>query len=90
MLATRCEHIEIVEAIKDNVFDMYQNKLILTAESCAICEECGYPEQACKHQEKMYPCVESHAISVTDLCEKYNLSFLNGYNVITWFGMIFF
>ena len=75
MLATRCEHIEIVEAIKTNIFGEHEDKLILTA---------------CKHQDKMYPCVESHAISVTDICEKHQLSFLNGYNVITWFGMIFF
>lgn len=90
MLATRCEHIEIVEAIKTNIFGEHEDKLILTAESCAICEDCGYPDEACKHQDKMYPCVESHAISVTDICEKHQLSFLNGYNVITWFGMIFF
>lgn len=90
MLATRGEHMEIVEAIRTDVFGNHPDKLILTAESCAICEECAYPEAACKHQDKMYPCVESHAISVTDICEKHNLSFLNGYNVVTWFGMVFF
>lgn len=90
MLATRCEHLEIVEEIKANIFGECDDKLILTAESCAVCETCAYPDASCKHQDKMYPCVESHAISVTDICEQHNLSFLNGYNVITWFGMVFF
>ena len=90
MLATRGEHIEIVEQIKNNVFCGNENALILTAESCAICETCTYPDAVCRHLDKMYPCIESQTISVTDICEKHNLSFLNGYNVVTWFGMILF
>lgn len=90
MLSTRGEHIQIVEEIKDNVFGEHGDKLILTAESCALCDDCAYPDGACRHADKMYPCVESHAISVTDICEKHQLSFMNGYNVITWFGMILF
>lgn len=90
MLSTRGEHIEVVEALKKEVFEDSDEILILTAESCAICQDCAYPEAKCRHPQKMYPCVESHAISVTDICEKNNLSFLNGHNVVTWFGMIFF
>ncbi|KNZ41871.1 DUF2284 domain-containing protein [Acetobacterium bakii] len=90
MLLTRGEHIEIVNQIKENVFSGNKDILILTAESCAICDTCTYPAAACRHLDKMYPCVESHTISVTDICEKQNMSFLNGNNVITWFGMIFF
>lgn len=89
-LATRGEHIEIVNELKNNVFNECEDILILTAESCEICEDCAFPEEVCRYLDKMYPCIESHTISVTDLCEKNNLSFLNGYNVVTWFGMIFF
>ncbi len=89
-LATRQEHIEIVDQIKKNVFNNDQEILILTAESCTMCEECTYPNEPCRHLDRMYPCVESHTISVTEICEDHNLSFLNGYNVITWFGMVFF
>lgn len=89
-LSTRQEHIEIVEAIKENVFDPQDDILILTAESCTLCEKCTYPEEACKHSDKMYPCIESYTISVTDICEKNDMSFLNGYNVITWFALILF
>lgn len=90
MLSTRGEHSQIVEEIKENVFGGNQDALILTAESCAICDKCTYPDETCRHLDRMHPCVESHAISVTDICEKHNLSFLNGHNVVTWFGMILF
>ncbi|MEF9917819.1 MAG: DUF2284 domain-containing protein [Eubacterium sp.] len=90
MLASKGEHMEIVEDIKANIFGEMEDILILTAESCSICDTCTYPEGECRHTEKMYPCVESHAISVTDICEKNEMSFLNGYNVVTWFAMIFF
>lgn len=90
MLATRGEHMAIVEEIKENVFGDFDDILILSAESCALCDQCAYPDGPCRHRDKMYPCVESHTISVTEICEKKNLSFLNGYNVITWFCIIFF
>ncbi|WP_207724245.1 DUF2284 domain-containing protein [Acetobacterium tundrae] len=90
MLSTREEHIQIVNQIKKNVFSENDDILILTAESCAICDKCAYPDEACRHLDKMYPCIESQTISVTDICEKHNLSFFNGYNVVTWFGMILF
>ena len=89
-LSTIHEHIEIVDLIKKNVFSPEDDILILTAESCAICDECTYPHDVCKYSDKMYPCIESHVISVTDICERNGLSFMNGYNVITWFALILF
>ena len=89
-LATRGEHLEVVDQIKEHVFGNNEDVLILTAESCAVCDDCAYPETVCRHADRMYPCVESHTISVTDICEKNNMSFLNGYNMVTWFGMVFF
>ncbi|MPW25228.1 DUF2284 domain-containing protein [Alkalibaculum sp. M08DMB] len=90
MLSTRKEHIQIVNEIKKNVFEKEQNILILTAESCALCDNCTYPSQPCRHTERMYPCIESHTIIVTEICENHNLSFLNGYNTITWFCLILY
>lgn len=90
VLSTRREHIQIVDRIKKNVFAEDDDILILTAESCDLCHTCTYPDQPCAHLDRMYPCIESHTISVTDICEKHNLSFFNGYNVVTWFGMILF
>ncbi|MGL4606097.1 MAG: DUF2284 domain-containing protein [Eubacteriaceae bacterium] len=89
-ISTCREHIEIVEEIKNEVFDKSEDILILTAESCKRCEKCTYPEDVCLHLDKMYPCIESHGISVTNICERMGLSFLNGHQMVTWFSLIFF
>ncbi len=90
MLSTRDEHVEIVNHIREHVFSKDEDILILTAESCNICEKCTYPESSCKHPNRMYPCIESQAIIVTEICENNNMSFLNGNNIITWFCLILY
>ncbi|MFZ7121961.1 MAG: DUF2284 domain-containing protein [Eubacteriaceae bacterium] len=90
MLSTISEHIQIVNEIKHNVFNNEEDVLILTAESCSICDECTYPNGPCRHPESMYPCIESQAIIVTEICEKHKMSFFNGHNTITWFCLILY
>lgn len=90
MLATRTEHIQIVNEIKKNIFNQEEDILILTAESCSICSKCSYPNGPCKQPEKMYPCIESQTIIVTEICENHKLSFFNGYNTVTWFCLILY
>ncbi len=90
VLSTLTEHIQIVNEIKNNAFSKEEDILILTAESCAICDQCSYPDEPCTHSEKMYPCIESHTIIVTEICENHNLSFFNGYNIVTWFCLILY
>lgn len=89
-LSTRFEHIQIVDDIRKEVFVDGDDILILTAESCDICAECSYPNEKCRYPKKMYPCIESQGILVTEICEKQEMSFLNGYNTITWFCLILF
>ena len=57
---------------------------------CMICKTCSYPDAPCRHPEKMFPCIESYGILVTDLAEKYGISFMNGANVVTWFSLLLY
>ena len=50
---------------------------------------CAYPDAPCRHPDKMFPCVESQGILVTDLAEKHGLDFMNG-NIVVWFSLILF
>lgn len=88
-LATRGEH----EALTHEVTALLQQQgcetMALSSESCALCETCAYPHGSCRHPEKMYPCVESYGILVTEIAEKYGMEFFNG-NIVTWFSLIFF
>ncbi|MCC8139441.1 MAG: DUF2284 domain-containing protein [Lachnospiraceae bacterium] len=90
-LATRMEHEEITRQVRD-LFQREnpQELLVLSTESCAICRKCAWPDAACRHPERMFPCVESYGIIVSDIAEKYGISFLNGQNVATWFSLILY
>lgn len=88
-LATRGDHerltYEVAQMIKEQGCDV----MVLSTESCAQCEHCAYPNAPCRKPDKMFPCVESHGILVTDLFEKHGLEFFNG-NIVTWFSVIFY
>ena len=59
-------------------------------EACAICEQCAWPDEPCRHPDRMFPCVESHGILVTDLAERRGIDFLAGSNLVTWFSLLFY
>lgn len=89
-LSTRMEHEEITRKIRDLFLLQCRRVLVLSTESCAICDTCAYPESPCRFPDKMFPCIESYGILVTDLAEHYGISFMNGSNVVTWFGLILY
>ncbi len=89
-LATRMEHEKITRQVRDLFAEQTEAMQVLSTESCAICKKCAYPDAPCRHPEKMFPCIESYGILVTDLAEKYGISFMNGANVVTWFSLLLY
>ena len=90
MLATRMDHEEITRQVRDLFLMECEELQVLSTESCAICEKCAYPDGPCRHPERMFPCIESYSILVTDLAERYGITYLNGNNVVTWFSLILY
>lgn len=88
-LATRPEHeattYEVAEMLKQQGCEVR----VLSTESCAICDKCTYPQGPCRHPHKMFPCVESQGILVTDLFEKYAIEFFGG-NIVTWVSLLLY
>ncbi|MDD6615978.1 MAG: DUF2284 domain-containing protein [Lachnospiraceae bacterium] len=96
-LATRAGHEAVTREIQD-IFEMSDKKhkagsrspLALSAESCATCRKCAYPDAPCRHPEQMLPCIESYGIVVPKLAEKAGIEFMTGAKVVTWFGIVLF
>lgn len=88
-LATRAPHEAITRQVHQWVREQSSDTLVLSTEACAHCEHCTYPNAPCRFPDKMYPCVESHGILVTDLAEKHGIDFMSG-NIVTWFSLIFY
>lgn len=88
-LATRGDHEAITREVAQLIRNQGCETMTLSTESCAICETCTYPHAPCRHPDKMFPCVESQGILVTEIAEKYGMEFFNG-NIVTWFSLVFF
>lgn len=88
-LATRAEHERLTYEVAQLIREQGCDIMVLSTESCDQCAHCSYPDGPCRKPEKMFPCVESHGILVTDLFEKHGLEFFNG-NIVTWFSVIFY
>lgn len=88
-LATRAPHEAVTRQAAALVAEQAGELLVLSTEACAHCARCTWPDAPCRHPERMYPCVESHAILATDIAEKHGIEFFGG-NLVTWFSLIFF
>lgn len=89
-LSTRAEHEEITRQVAETFRRYFGDVIVLSTESCDICKTCTYPERECRHPDRMFPCVESYGILVTDLAQMGGMEFMNGANVVTWFSVIFY
>ena len=89
-LATRPEHEAITRQVETLLLECGAAKTyVLSTEACAHCKDCTWPDNPCRHPQKMYPCVESHGIVVTALANEYGIEFLSG-NLVVWFSILFF
>ena len=89
-LAARGPHEELTRQAKQMLLDCGAAEVMaLSTEACAHCEKCSYPDAPCRRPDRMFPCVESHGIMVTDLAEKFGLDFLNA-GMVIWFSLLFY
>ena len=90
-LATRPEHEEITNQVRDLMRQQGVEPYVLSTEACAICDHCAYLDgQPCRFPEKMHPCVESHGINIIPTLEENGIEFQFGCNVVTWVSLLFY
>ena len=90
-LATRPEHEEVTNQVRDLLLAEGVEPYVLSTEACSVCQRCAYLDgQPCRLPEKMNPCVESHGINVVPVMERCGLEFQFGANIVTWISLLFF
>lgn len=89
-LSTRGAHEAVTRMVREILSQYSDRTLALSGESCAVCEKCAYPDAPCRHPGQQISCVEGYGIVVPSVAEKAGIEFENGYNIVTWFGMVFF
>lgn len=88
--AARSEHGRLTREILGIVRERDQSARALSAEACALCADCTWPDAPCRCPERMLPCVESHGILVTDLAERFGMPFMPDPGTVNLFSMVLF
>ena len=90
-LATRPEHEEVTNMVRDLFRAQGVEPYVLSTESCAACERCAVLDgEPCRNPERMHPCVESHGINILPVIDELGLTFQYGENVVTWFSLLLY
>ena len=90
-LATRADHEQLTNQVRQLFRDQNIEPYILSTEACAVCERCAWLDgEPCRHPERMHPCLESHGINIIPTLESIGLEFQYGENIITWYSLLFY
>ena len=90
-LATRPEHEELTNQVRELFRQQGIDPYILSTEACAHCERCAWLDgQPCRFPDKMHPCVESHGINMIPVLESNGLDFIYSDDIVTWYSLLFF
>lgn len=90
ILKTKAEHEEITQQIYEFCRQNDRDCLMLSSESCNLCEKCTYPDAPCRLPEKMHPCIESYGIVVSALTEQCHMDYCLDEEHMLWFSLLFF
>ena len=88
MMETEALHKEHFVKMHDQLKKFFPKLLSLGAGCCTRCAKCSYPDAPCRHPDKMFPCVESYGILVTNMAEQCGIEFIEGGNVVVWFSLV--
>lgn len=87
---TRKEHGKVTDFTSEFFRSKGYETYTLTSDRCSICEKCTFPRKACRYQDRMHPCIESHGIRMSSLLGRCDMDhfFDEGYSLL--FTLIFF
>ena len=84
------EHEKLTKIISEHMKDRGYVVYVISSGRCSICQKCTFPRDFCRHQDEMYPCIESHGITVADLAEYCDMDHYLGNGLYLLFTLIYF
>lgn len=81
---TLCDDLYALVSKQDSSF------LLLSNEGCNRCKTCTYPTSSCRMPEMLFPSLEGFCINVAALAKTSGISYNNGQNTVTYFGMLLY
>lgn len=85
------KHAAISQALHAEAKSVLGNDFLHLSVSCRLCENCAKIEnQPCRHPHEALGPLEGYGIDVYKTSQNAGLSYVNGVNTVTYFGMILF
>lgn len=83
-------HAMVSQRIRQGLPALWQGDVLhLTGGGCHLCQRCGKPDGIpCRHPEEALSSLEGYGIDVYKTSTATPLSYVNGENTVTYFGMI--
>ena len=90
MAAAQAEHERLTKMICSEKLRQGYITYVLSSSRCRSCQKCTFPRDFCRHQDEMYPCIESHGIAVSDLMELCDMDYYLGGKLQLLFSLVYF
>lgn len=90
MMAGKERHCEICPKVVSVFQEHFSDLFVLSAEGCARCKTCTYPDAPCRFPDLLYPSIESYCVEVNRLAETAEVHYINGADTVTYFGCILY
>lgn len=77
----------LAKSIRDNA-ELGSSPLLLAAGTCALCPQCSYPDEPCRHPETALVSMEAAGLLVSDVCVKAGIPYNHGKGTIAYTGCL--
>ena len=91
MMEAGHQHALLSQRIQAALLPELKTALHLSSGGCYLCERCAKRDNLpCRHPEKALPAMEGYGIDVYNTCLATSLSYINGQNTVTYFGIVLY
>ena len=85
-------HVQLSQRIETEIRSLLPiGYLHLSCGGCRLCEHCTKPEgKPCRHPDRALSSLEGYGVDVYRTIQSTTMSYINGQNTVTYFGMVLF
>lgn len=90
MVEIEKKHTKVYNEFSKYLQDTYGDVLSVGNGTCTLCNECTYPDQACRFPDRRICSMEAYGMLVSEVCKDNNIKYYYGPNKISYSGCYFF
>lgn len=88
MMRIQAQHDARFGQLVEDLRRTYPQLLPIGTGCCKLCDECTYPNSACRFPQRCFAPMEAYGLLVADVCKSAGLQYYHGMNTITYTACI--